>query len=117
MDCAEEIAALRREVGPLVGGEDRLSFDLLGGQMVVAANAGVVPDAVIVAAAGRAGLQATPIDAGTAADPGWRRRHGRLVATVASGCGTGAGGGDSLPAPSARVLRGTRGKTTAIAAG
>ena len=24
MDCAEEIAILKREVGPLIGGEDRL---------------------------------------------------------------------------------------------
>jgi Cd2+/Zn2+-exporting ATPase len=91
MDCAEEIDALRREVGPLVGGDDRLSFDLLGGQMVVSADVGAVPDAVIVAAAGRAGLHATPIGAGTAAEPGWWRRRGRLVATVASGCGIGVG--------------------------
>jgi len=91
MDCAEEIAALRREVGPLVGGEDRLSFDLLGGRMVVAADAGVVPDTVIVAAARRAGLRATAVGADTAAEPGRWRRHGRLVAAVMSGCGIGAG--------------------------
>jgi hypothetical protein len=26
MDCAEEVAILKREVGPLVGGEERLSL-------------------------------------------------------------------------------------------
>ena len=35
LDCAEEVASLRREVGPVVGGEDRLSFDVLGGTMTV----------------------------------------------------------------------------------
>lgn len=35
MDCAEEIATLKREVGPLVNGEDRLSFNLLEGAMSV----------------------------------------------------------------------------------
>lgn len=34
MDCADEIAALKREVGPLIG-EDRLAFDLLNGRMSV----------------------------------------------------------------------------------
>jgi hypothetical protein len=29
MDCAEEVAVLKRELGPLVGGEERLGFDIL----------------------------------------------------------------------------------------
>ena len=37
MDCAEEIAILRREIGPLVGGEGNLSFDLLKARMTVTA--------------------------------------------------------------------------------
>lgn len=35
MDCAEETAVLKREVGPLVGGEANLAFDLLNGKMVL----------------------------------------------------------------------------------
>lgn len=35
LDCAEEVATLRREVGPLVGGDDRLAFDVLNGRMMV----------------------------------------------------------------------------------
>ncbi len=31
MDCAEETAALRDEVGPVVGGADRLAFDVRQG--------------------------------------------------------------------------------------
>jgi Cd2+/Zn2+-exporting ATPase len=34
MDCAEEIAILKRAVGPLVGGEEHLAFDLPGGEGV-----------------------------------------------------------------------------------
>ncbi len=46
MDCAEEIAILKREVGPLVGGEDRLGFDLLRAKMTVVLPAGVDAGAV-----------------------------------------------------------------------
>src|SRR5262245_20413761 len=35
MDCAEEVAVLKREVGSVVGGEDRLAFDILNGRMAV----------------------------------------------------------------------------------
>jgi len=55
LDCAEEVAALRREVGPVVGGEDRLSFDLLGGIMTVASPPQV---AVVLAAVARTGMRA-----------------------------------------------------------
>ena len=55
LDCAEEMAALRREVGPVVGGEDRLSFDLLGGIMTVSTPAS---PAAIVAAVARTGMRA-----------------------------------------------------------
>lgn len=41
MDCAEEVAVLKREVGPVVGGEDRLSFDILSGKLTVAAGPGL----------------------------------------------------------------------------
>jgi Cd2+/Zn2+-exporting ATPase len=36
MDCAEEVIMLRRELGPVVGGEDRLAFDILNGKMTLA---------------------------------------------------------------------------------
>ena len=51
MDCPEEVAVLRRAVGPVVGGADRLSCDLLNGTMTVslpeeAANPGPIMQAV-----------------------------------------------------------------------
>lgn len=35
LDCVEEVAILRRGVGPLVGGEDHLAFDVLNARMMV----------------------------------------------------------------------------------
>ena len=35
LDCAEEVAILKRAVGPLVDGEERLAFDVLRGKMTV----------------------------------------------------------------------------------
>ena len=55
LDCAEEVAALRKEVGPVVGGEDRLSFDLLNGIMTVASPPQA---AVVMAAVARTGMRA-----------------------------------------------------------
>ncbi len=37
LDCAEEVTILKRSVGPIVGGEDQLAFDVLSGKMVVLA--------------------------------------------------------------------------------
>ena len=39
MDCAEEVALLKRELGGLVGGEDRLGFDLVAGKLTVPGGA------------------------------------------------------------------------------
>ncbi len=92
MDCAEEIAALRRELGPVVGGEARLGFDLLRGRMTVDAEARRVPDATIFAAVRRAGLAAElwRTDGGDHGS-GDRLRQRRLVLTVLSGAATAAG--------------------------
>jgi Cd2+/Zn2+-exporting ATPase len=83
LDCAEEVAALRRTVGPLVGPEG-LSFDLLAGHMLVSrSQAG---DAEIVAAAAQAGLRATALAGDDNAPPeAWWQPHGRTVTAVLSG--------------------------------
>ncbi|MBL9081737.1 MAG: cation-translocating P-type ATPase [Planctomycetales bacterium] len=68
MDCAEESAILRRDIGPLVGGEDRLSFDVLNGRMTVTWSAPSTLTAdEIVAAVGKTGMKATPLDQKTPA--------------------------------------------------
>lgn len=58
MDCAEEVAVLKRELGPLVGGEVHLAFDLVQAKMIVLE--GKVPSEAIIAAVGKTGMQAEP---------------------------------------------------------
>jgi Cd2+/Zn2+-exporting ATPase len=87
MDCAEEVAALKHEVGPVVGGEDRLVFDILNGKMSIQPAASeVTPDAIIRAVA-QTGMRAElwRDDAWAEADVGFWQRQGRTVTTVLSG--------------------------------
>lgn len=90
MDCAEEIAALEKEVGPVVGGKDHLRFNLLTGKMVIESAEGV-DEQEIVRAVARAGLEAQPWErARTEPQTFWHRR-GRPLLCAASGALTAAG--------------------------
>lgn len=57
MDCVEEVMLLRREVGPVVGGDENLAFDILNSKMTVSGTADVSSDTIIGVVA-RAGLRA-----------------------------------------------------------
>ncbi len=57
MDCAEEIATLKHELGPLVGGEEQLAFDILNAKLLVEASASISSEEVILAVA-RTGMRA-----------------------------------------------------------
>ncbi len=59
MDCAEEVAVLKREVGPVVGGEERLAFDILNAKMIVSEGALASSEAILKAVAGT-GMSAEP---------------------------------------------------------
>jgi Cd2+/Zn2+-exporting ATPase len=87
MDCAEEVSLLKREVGPVVGGDENLSFDLLAGRMTVRVIDGPLASGVIEDAVSRAGLSADRwVDDETPSDDATRRlRQGRVIATAASG--------------------------------
>jgi Cd2+/Zn2+-exporting ATPase len=93
MDCAEEVAVLKREVGPLVGGPDSLAFDLLNAKMTVTPTVeGATPDRILVAVA-RTGMRAEPWnEKGTAKkqESLWLR-WSRILLTAASGIFTFAG--------------------------
>jgi cobalt-zinc-cadmium resistance protein CzcA len=92
MDCAEEIAALKREVGPLVDGEDRLAFNLLEGTMSVTGEASPVPVDAILRAIARTGLRGELwSERKTSPEESFWRRHGRSLLTAASGVLTLAG--------------------------
>ncbi|MES1241217.1 MAG: heavy metal translocating P-type ATPase [Acidobacteriota bacterium] len=90
MDCAEEVGILKREIGPLVGGEDRLSFDIMKARMTVSAPPEAVSEGDIVKAVERTGMGAQVWKEGSEkAEPaGIWQRWGRTVLTTVSGVGT-----------------------------
>lgn len=57
LDCAEEVTILKNAVGPLIGGPDQLSFDVLNGRMTVAGDASA---AIVIDAVRRTGMRAEP---------------------------------------------------------
>ena len=86
MDCAEEVTTLKRELRPLVGGEERLAFDILNGKLFVEASAAISPEEVIQAIT-RTGMRAEvwQEDVDQQSDTSFWQQHGRNVLTVASG--------------------------------
>ena len=90
MDCAEEVATLRRELGAFVDSERDLSFDILNGRMTVTSSAAL---ATLVEAVRRTGMIAEPWREGEAArsDDESAPRRARAVLTASSGIATAAG--------------------------
>lgn len=87
MDCAEEVAVLKRELGPLVGGEQYLAFDILNGKMSIDRAPKEVSPEAIIAAITRTGMRAqiwrdSPPESREA---GFWRQGGRTALTAASG--------------------------------
>jgi Cd2+/Zn2+-exporting ATPase len=89
MDCAEEVDILKREVGPLAGGEENLAFNLLAGKMIVEPADAAVTPGQIQSAVKSAGMEA--IDWEEFSKKGARQpheafwaAHGRTVMTIAS---------------------------------
>ena len=89
MDCAEEVTALKRQVGPVVGGEDRLDFNLLAGKMTVQADSPEITVPSIQQAVRSAGLDAVVWEDYGAQQAGEQEasfldRHGRAATCAAS---------------------------------
>ncbi|MCL4692753.1 MAG: cadmium-translocating P-type ATPase [Candidatus Hydrogenedentes bacterium] len=87
MDCAEEVAVLKRELGPLVTSEDNLRFDLLQGRLIVVSDE---PAGTIRAAIGKTGMRAVPWEdhvreSRSESVVGYWTTHGREVMCIASG--------------------------------
>ena len=94
MDCAEEVTLLKREVGPVVGGQERLAFDILNGRMIVSGVPDYVPTNAIIGAVERAGLSAELVTEGSPKSdidqPFWQKNR-RLLLTALSGVALVAG--------------------------
>jgi Cd2+/Zn2+-exporting ATPase len=84
LDCAEEVAVLKKAVGPVVGGTDRLAFDVLNGRMTVLKTALSVPPEDILKAVAATGMQAEPWSTSSAEGDADHRQQ-QLWFTVASG--------------------------------
>lgn len=84
LDCAEEVALLRRELGNRVGvGE--LLFDVVKAKMTITHDPAIFPQAAIEAAVHHTGLRAEPWSAAPeGAVPFWWR-HSRALLTTLSG--------------------------------
>jgi Zn2+/Cd2+-exporting ATPase len=87
MDCAEEVAILKREVGPVVGGTDRISFDVLRGRMTVSEEAAAIETRRVVEAVARTGMRAQPWhdDVSIAESHAPQQRFIRTILTALSG--------------------------------
>ena len=86
MDCAEEVAVLKQALGPLVGGEDHLAFDLLQSRLTIRSAAHVESNRIIDAVA-KTGMRAEPWTDGARAahQASFWKRSGRSVLTLVSG--------------------------------
>lgn len=91
LDCAEEVAILRAEVGPLVGGADNLAFDVLNGRMVVLEPGQGADADAIMAAVARTGMRAVPWAAASGHDDQDRRRTVQAGLAAASALATAIG--------------------------
>ncbi len=67
LDCAEEVAILNKVLGPELGGEEHLAFDVINGRMSVLDSAKPLSDARIIKLIGATGMSASPWDARSAA--------------------------------------------------
>ncbi|WP_198246611.1 heavy metal translocating P-type ATPase [methane-oxidizing endosymbiont of Gigantopelta aegis] len=59
LDCVEEVSILKSEIGPLVGGEENLAFDVINGRMTVLDTALPIDDQKLIKAVAATGLRAT----------------------------------------------------------
>ena len=93
MDCAEEVAVLKKVIGPLVGGEDRLSFDLLNAKLTVSTGSVAVTSEAILVAVARTGMKAVIWKDGpkSTEEESLFQHWGRTLLTAVSGLFTVAG--------------------------
>jgi Cd2+/Zn2+-exporting ATPase len=91
MCCGEEVGLLRSEVAPVVGDDQRLSFDLLHSRMTISGSLDPSLAESVMAAVARTGMKAVPSEdtcatgiCATKGDSVWEK-HGRLFSCAASG--------------------------------
>lgn len=87
MDCAEEIALIKRVLEKQVLNDDQLSFDLLNGKLTIEADEGRLQESQIIQAIQKTGMRAIPwkiyITESQTQKSFWTK-HGRLMMTLFS---------------------------------
>ena len=84
LDCAEEVAVLKRAVGPVVGGQEHLTFDVLRGKMTVLPSATEASPTRVREAIEGTGMRSEPWSESPREQGFWQRR-GRAISVAASG--------------------------------
>ena len=85
LDCAEEVATLKSAIGPLVGGSDKLAFDVLNGRMMLLSDAEPVTEKTIIKAVAATGMKAVPWQPGQTEADAQQLHRSKTVYTVLSG--------------------------------
>jgi len=85
LDCAEEVATLKSAIGPLVGGSDKLTFDVLNGRMTLLSDAEPVTEKIIIKAVAATGMQAARWQSGQTDGDAKQLHRSKTVYTVLSG--------------------------------
>ena len=87
MDCAEEVSLLKRELLPLLGGDERLGFDLLNARLTVDLDGIDVVAGDVLAAIERTGLKAETWENArqSSKDQSFWAKHQRTIMTATSG--------------------------------
>ena len=85
LDCAEEVATLKDALSSIVGGSDKLTFDILNGRMTLLPDAGAVTEKNIITAVAATGMKATRWQAGQTREDETRLHRSKTVYTFLSG--------------------------------
>ena len=86
MDCVEEVSILKSQLGPLVGGEDKLVFDVINGRMTITPDAKSVPEKNIIKAVASTGMKALPWQPGQSQPDIRKRQRSQTLFAALSGC-------------------------------
>lgn len=85
LDCVEEVAILKKEIGPLVGGSDKLAFDVINGRMMLLPGGRPVTEKRIINAVAATGMKATRWHPGAESNTFKQRQHSLSAYTLLSG--------------------------------
>ena len=85
LDCAEEVATLKNAIGPIVGGGDKLAFDVLNGRMTLLPDAEAVTEKAIIKAVAATGMKATRWQAGQSSADETHLHRSKTAYTLLSG--------------------------------